>query len=317
MKTTRKGETRAPWHAGELAMQSSAGVADRMAEVGKRAIRDHLIDQHRQFYPLLPFVVLGAADPAGNAWATLRSGSPGFMQAASPHRLSIRIPRDPGDPADAGMDDGDGVGLLGIDLFTRRRNRLNGRVSRNGDEGFDLFVEQSYGNCPQYIQMRQFSFIRDPATLSAEPPVPQEATDERVRALIQSADTLFVASYVEREPGHRQVDVSHRGGKPGFVRLSPDGVRSRFRILPATCSSTHWATSWSIRRAAWLFQTGKPGTCCSSPATSRSFLIRPRSKTFRALSGFGGSNRTRSSTGPMLCLFAGPPRQRAGRQTRC
>ena len=46
-------------------------------------------------------------------------------------------------------------------------------------------------------------------------------------------------------------------------------------------------------------------------------LIRPRSRTFRAPSGVGGSNRTRSSTGPMLCLFAGPLRQRAGRQTRC
>ncbi|HEX3664788.1 MAG TPA: pyridoxamine 5'-phosphate oxidase family protein [Rhizomicrobium sp.] len=205
-------------------MQSSAGVAERMAEVGKRAIRDHLIDQHRQFFPLLPFVVLGAVDPAGNAWATLRGGRPGFMRAASPHRLSIRIPRDPGDPADAGMEDGDGLGLLGIDLFTRRRNRLNGPVSRNDDEGFDLVVEQSYGNCPKYIQMREFSFTRDPAKPSAEPSIPQEAADDRVRALIQSADTLFVASYVARQSGHRQVDVSHRGGKPGFARIGPDGV---------------------------------------------------------------------------------------------
>ena len=160
MKTNEQEDPLPPWHAGEIAMQSSAGVADRMAEVGKRAIRDRLIDQHRQFFPLLPFVVLGAVDPAGNAWATLRSGRPGFMRAASPHRLSIRIPRDPGDPADAGMEDGDGLGLLGIDLFNRRRNRLNGPVSRNDDEGFDLVVEQSYGNCPQYIQMREFSFIR-------------------------------------------------------------------------------------------------------------------------------------------------------------
>jgi Pyridoxamine 5'-phosphate oxidase len=63
-----------------------------------------------------------------------------------------------------------------------------------------------------------------PAKPSAEPSIPQEAADDRVRALIQSADTLFVASYVARESGHRQVDVSHRGGKPGFVRIGPDGV---------------------------------------------------------------------------------------------
>jgi uncharacterized protein len=195
-----------------------------MAEVGKRGIRDHLVEQHRKFYPLLPFVILGAVDPAGNAWATLRSGRPGFMQAAGRHRLSIRVPRDPGDPAEAGMEDGDGLGLLGIDLSTRRRNRLNGPVSRNSGEGFDLVVEQSYGNCPQYIQMREFSFTRDPAKLPAEAAILLEAADDRVRALIQSADTLFVASYVERETNHRQVDVSHRGGKPGFVRIDPDGI---------------------------------------------------------------------------------------------
>src|SRR5258708_17610480 len=112
MNPDERGNPLSPWHAGEIAMQNSIGVADRMAEVGKRVIRNHLIEQHRQFYPLLPFVVLGAVDPAGNAWATLRSGRPGFMRAASPHRLSIQIPRDPGDPADAGMEDGDSLGLL-------------------------------------------------------------------------------------------------------------------------------------------------------------------------------------------------------------
>jgi uncharacterized protein len=222
--TSEHGAALATWHAGELAMQHSAGVADRMAEVGKRAIRDHLIDQHRQFYPLLPFVVLGSVDPAGNAWATLRAGHPGFMDAASPDRLTIRIPRDSGDPADAGMEDGDSLGLLGIELATRRRNRLNGPVSRDGSDRFDLVVEQSYGNCPQYIQTRAFRFTRDPMVVSDERSLLLEATDERLRALIRGADTLFVASYAERENGRRQVDVSHRGGKPGFVRIDPDGV---------------------------------------------------------------------------------------------
>ena len=224
MTTDERENPLATWHAGEIAIQSSVGVAERMAEVGKRVIRDHLIEQHRQFYPLLPFVVLGAVDPAGNAWATLRGGRPSFMQAASAQRLSIRVPRDPGDPADAGMADGDALALLGIDLFTRRRNRLNGLIERHGSGGFDLVVEQSFGNCPQYIQLREFSFTRDPAEPSAEPTVPLAAQDGRVRALVERADTLFVASYVERENGRRQVDVSHRGGRPGFVRFGSDGV---------------------------------------------------------------------------------------------
>jgi uncharacterized protein len=224
MDTAEQDRPLPTWHSGELTIQRSVGVADRMADVGRRVIRDHLVDQHREFYPLLPFVVLGTVDPAGDAWATLRGGHKGFLQPTSPHRLNIRIPRDPSDPADAGLEDGDGLALLGIDLVTRRRNRLNGSVGRNDSEAFDLVVEQSYGNCPQYIQLRNFSFIRDPAELPAEPAVLLAEFDARTRAMIESADTLFVASYVERENGRRQVDVSHRGGKPGFVRLDADGV---------------------------------------------------------------------------------------------
>ena len=44
--------------------------------------------------------------------------------------------------------------------------------------------------------------------------------------MINGADTFFVASYVELPEGGRQVDVSHRGGKPGFVHLGEDGVLS-------------------------------------------------------------------------------------------
>jgi ferredoxin-NADP reductase len=51
-----------------------------------------------------------------------------------------------------------------------------------------------------------------------------DALSPRAKAMITGADTFFVASYFDREDGHRQVDVSHRGGKPGFVRLADDGT---------------------------------------------------------------------------------------------
>jgi uncharacterized protein len=215
------------WHAGELAMQQAAGVVERMEAVGRRNVRDHLIDQHRRFYPQLPFVVLGAVDANGDAWATVRANQPGFLQAPDAYRLHVELSRDSNDPADAGMNDGDAMALLGIELPTRRRNRLNGIVQRTaagGAIGFDLRVEQSYGNCPQYITKRDFSFVRDPAVSSAVAPVAGGELDERARQLISRADSFFVASYVDREDGHRQVDVSHRGGKPGFVRVDEHGV---------------------------------------------------------------------------------------------
>jgi predicted pyridoxine 5'-phosphate oxidase superfamily flavin-nucleotide-binding protein len=216
--------TASPWHEGELAMQRSAGSAEKLAARGHLLLRDHLIDQHRQFYPLLPFIVAGAVDRQGDAWATILSGAPGFLQAPDPHRLSIAAVRDPQDPADDGMNDGDAVGLLGIELHTRRRNRLNGLVRRTSAEAFDVAVQQSFGNCPQYIQLREFAFARDPATPSGETPRELDRLDDRARDMIDSADTFFVASYVDDADRGRAVDVSHRGGRPGFVRIGADGV---------------------------------------------------------------------------------------------
>jgi hypothetical protein len=213
-----------PWHAGELAMQRSAGSADKLAARGHLLLRDHLIDQHRQFYPLLPFIVAGAVDRKGDAWATILSGMPGFLQARDPYRLSIAAARDPHDPADGGMNDGDAVGLLGIELHTRRRNRLNGLVRRSRAEAFDVEVQQSFGNCPQYIQLRDFAFVRDPATPPGVAPREFDHLDDRARAMIADADTFFVASYIDDAEHGRAVDVSHRGGRPGFVRVGADGV---------------------------------------------------------------------------------------------
>jgi predicted pyridoxine 5'-phosphate oxidase superfamily flavin-nucleotide-binding protein len=218
-------EVASPWHEGEIALQRSAGVAGRMAEVGPRVIRDHMPDQHRAFYAQLPFVVLGTVDPTGDVWATLRANAPGFMQAPDPRQLVIAIPRDPGDPAEAGLGDGDAVGLLGIELHTRRRNRLNGTIRRVDEAGFAIAVGQSFGNCPQYIQLRQFEFTR-PADRFQPVETAQylDALNARAKAMIAGADTFFVASYVDLPNGTRQVDVSHRGGKPGFVHLSEAGV---------------------------------------------------------------------------------------------
>ncbi|MFM0322028.1 2Fe-2S iron-sulfur cluster-binding protein [Caballeronia glebae] len=217
--------TPSPWHRGEIAIQKAFGVDERMDGVGRRVVRDYMPDQHRQFFAQLPFIVAGAVDERGDAWATLLAAHPGFMHTRDSKTLSMSRARDPHDPADAGMSDGASIGLLGIEMHTRRRNRLNGVIHRDGANlGFDVAVEQSFGNCPQYIQLRDFEFVRDPAVPSPVEPLALDALSPRARAMIAGADTFFVASYFDREDGHRQVDVSHRGGKPGFVRLSDDGA---------------------------------------------------------------------------------------------
>ena len=206
------------WHQGEIALQQQAGVAERMADVGQRVIRDHMPDQHRDFYAQLPFIVVGSVDALGDAWATLLEGQPGFIFSPNATTLDIEARPHASDPAAEGMQDGAPVGLLGIELHTRRRNRMNGVLQAIGG-GFRVQVEQSFGNCPRYIQLRDFHFAHHPAEHYRGEVETLSALDDAARATIGAADTFYVATYAER-----QVDASHRGGKPGFVRVSEDGL---------------------------------------------------------------------------------------------
>ncbi len=204
-----------PWHAGERHMQTLIGVAERMAMIGPKVIRDHLPEQHQDFYPLLPYLVLGVVDAQGTPWATMVEGAPGFAHSPDPQSLQIDSLPSVGDPARAALRDGAAVGLLGIDLNTRRRNRMNGRVGVLGHDGFAVDVVHSFGNCPKYIQLRPVAGVaRKPGTLSEL----DKGLDAADQTLIGHADTFFVASFVDTE-GERSVDVSHRGGPRGFVRV--------------------------------------------------------------------------------------------------
>ena len=207
-----------PWHAGERQMQVSAGAAERMDMIGNKVIRDHLPEQHRGFYPLLPYLMLGVVDAHGMPWATMIEGAPGFAHSPDPHTLQIDSLPGSGDPARSALQPGAAVGLLGIDLDTRRRNRLNGRVGALDAEGFAVDVVQSFGNCPKYIQLRPVDGIaRQPGGVAER----SNRLDDAARAMIRNADTFFVASYVDID-GERSVDVSHRGGNRGFVRVEGD-----------------------------------------------------------------------------------------------
>jgi ferredoxin-NADP reductase/predicted pyridoxine 5'-phosphate oxidase superfamily flavin-nucleotide-binding protein len=179
-------------------------------------------EQHREFYAQLPFIVVGSVDERDDAWATLLEGQPGFIHSPSATILDIGAIPARQDPAAEGIASSKAVGLLGIEMHTRRRNRMNGMVSHT-DGTVRVEVDQSFGNCPRYIQLRDFHFSDMPAQASAVPAETLTNLDADARALIAQADAFFVATYADRE-SRRQVDVSHRGGKAGFVRIGQDGV---------------------------------------------------------------------------------------------
>lgn len=232
-----RGTDVSPFHAGEQAVQQRAGVRDAAESMGRRGIRRFMPEQHREFFAAQPFVVIGGVDASGQPWATLRAGTPGFVSSPDARTLRIEGGALPGDPLAAGWREGALLGGLGIEPRTRRRNRVNGVVRLVQGETLQVEVMQSFGNCPKYIQSRTPSFIeRDAAATRGQPEIATQLSSAD-RELLAIADTFFIASAnLSEEAGlGKGVDVSHRGGAPGFVRVddantltTPDYSGNRF-----------------------------------------------------------------------------------------
>jgi len=207
-----------PFHRDELAAQALAGQGAKGAP-----IRPFIPDQHRAFFAELPYLFAAAADEQGWPVASVLSGAPGFVQSPDPATLRIGALPGTGDPAAAGLVVGREVGLLGLDFTTRRRNRANGRLEAATADGLTVRIAQSFGNCPQYIQTRHPTAV---ARMPSPAPAPVERFDglnDTARALIAAADTFFVASRSRPEVGAGGgLDMSHRGGRPGFVGVHGD-----------------------------------------------------------------------------------------------
>ncbi len=207
-----------PFNPDELAAQALAGGGPR----GAGGIRHFMPEQHRLFFAQLPYIFVAAIDAVGWPLATLLTGKPGFVESPDPSTLYIAALPDASDPAaKALVPDGD-IGILGIDFSTRRRNRVNGRILTRNAHALGVAVDQSFGNCPQYIQLRTLA-----DDLRAETPRAASADvecfgnlDEAAQAAIAGADTFFVASRSRAGVGAAfGADISHRGGRPGFVRV--------------------------------------------------------------------------------------------------
>ena len=221
---TAQTPPRSVFHAGEEALQALAGARARLAETGPRVIREVLPEQHRSFFAELPFAVLGALDADGQPWATAIAGPPGFITSPTSERLRIGALPAADDPAAAGLAPGAAIGLLGLQPHTRRRNRANGRVAALDADGFTLAVEQSFGNCPKYIHARRVEHAAQ--TAAPAPARVQARLDGATADLIRHADTFFIATAhpdaARGEHAAHGVDVSHRGGRPGFVGVDGD-----------------------------------------------------------------------------------------------
>ena len=216
------------------------GVESAVAQFAPKFIRPFMPDQHREFYTSQPFLAVSARDSRGMMWATIlaKGGSTNFTTSPDPFTLTIDAMQLPGDALQDALKDGDDLGVLGIEFGAKRRNRVNGRIRRRelSDPNricLDFQVDQSFGNCPQYIKPRQW--WKSTPTVISEGGAPRSF--QRSTALsdlqvdqIKSSSTLFVASGFRgegRSPSFGN-DVSHRGGPKGWINVTD----SRTIILP-------------------------------------------------------------------------------------
>jgi predicted pyridoxine 5'-phosphate oxidase superfamily flavin-nucleotide-binding protein len=239
-----------PFHPGELAAQELAGVTSRGT-----GIRRFMPDQHRIFFGQLPWLFAGVLDRNGWPLATVLAAAPGFVASPAPAGLSVAALPSSDDPAFESLRPGSPIGLLGLEFETRRRNRANGRIESVGPNGFAVSVTQSFGNCAKYIQARnRVQGGSEPAA----PPTSLSGLDPEARALIARAETLFIASAAALETETGGIDISHRGGRPGFVRIDGETL-----TIPDFVGNNYFNTFGNLLqepRASLLFVDFETGT---------------------------------------------------------
>lgn len=212
-----KVSSNSPFHDGEHAAQRRAGAGD-VAQWAGSFIRDYLPEQHRKFHTSLPFLVVSGADLSGQTWVTLIDGPESFIRSPDARTITLDTDIDAQDPLKAAVDSGTDVGIVGIELHSRRRNRFSGRLTNEGHR-YKIAVDQTFGNCPQYIHERWLSKVADAPKKTAK--VSNKLTRSQMDWVAQ-ADTLFIGSGHQQgeDAPSRGYDASHRGGRAGFVHIS-------------------------------------------------------------------------------------------------
>ena len=220
-----------PFHAGELQVQEQAGERAQ-AILNGRLIGARIPVGARQFPGRQSYCVVGWQDQRERLWASFWTGKPGFVHTDdSGAKLTLDFGAvDGGGHGDtalpaamAELHEQDRLGMLFIDLATRRRLRVNGTIAELSPAGLVLAVAEAFPNCPKYIQRREFG--GSPPGTAANATALQSEHGEGypvdIARWLAATDTFFVAT---NNP-QGQLDCSHRGGRPGFVRLDRGVLR--------------------------------------------------------------------------------------------
>jgi uncharacterized protein len=205
-------EPTGPFHEGELALQEATGERD-MGAVNGRIIVDRIIPQAVSFIARQELAVVASVDGDGQPWSTALLGPPGSFTAPDLDRVGVaRAAARSDDPLWSNIAGDDRVGMLFIEVGSRRRYRVNGHVVDPDADPLVVEVSEAFPNCPKYIS-RRYLMVGRPDSADAGVAT-GEHLGETERQIIACADTCFVAT---ANPAG-DLDASHRGGHAGFVQ---------------------------------------------------------------------------------------------------
>ena len=211
------------YHSGEREAQRLAGE-QHIADDREGMMRHSIHPGAFQWLHAQSLLAIATRDDEGHPWATVLTGKPGFLQADD-KGASLWIDRTMPSAVLRDLRQNANIGLLAIDLVSRQRMRVNGTATAV-PSGLHITVAESFFNCPKYISRRVALPSADAAASANEG---TELRSEHLQ-LLSETDVLFLAT---THP-ERGLDISHRGGDPGFVQLQPDG---RIRIPDYTGNS--------------------------------------------------------------------------------
>ena len=209
-------EPTSTFHAGELVLQAATGVTDEAAHLG-RAITRRISSNASDFIGRQQLAIVATLDASARVVCSAVVGEPGAFEVVDPVTLAVDCRTGiVGDALGDRTGEGAPIGILFIEVGTRRRYRVNGTAIATDGTQLLIRVAEAYPNCPKYIQRRALRLTDDRAAL----PEIREGIGlgPEEQRLVASADTFFVAS----AGPDGKLDASHRGGRPGFVRVDGD-----------------------------------------------------------------------------------------------
>ena len=212
------GEDFGPFHQGELAVQQATGER-AMGAANGRIIAEHMVPNAVGFIARQTVAIVASVDGDGRPWCSALVGPAGSFTAPDLRRVAFdRAAARPDDPLWSNLRDDPRVGVLFLEVGSRKRYRVNGRVADAAGDPVVVEIGEAFGNCPRYITRRRLEVGLADGEGTNGGAVAGVRLGEAERRIIAGADTMFVAS---ANPAGL-LDASHRGGRPGFVELRGD-----------------------------------------------------------------------------------------------